>query len=108
MAQSRPLPTGTWQRLRFAIDTTAPKLDTWLGDEQIPVLHADGVPTQDIDQQWLARTTSTPPTIQVADYELALEIAVENVVHCEERDDVLPPIGRGLRLARPRHGTVVH
>ncbi|PZG84844.1 cellulose-binding protein, partial [Streptomyces sp. NTH33] len=56
VAQSRPLPTGSWQCLRFAIDTTAPKLDTWLGDEQIPGLHADGVPTQDIDQQWLART----------------------------------------------------
>ncbi|PJM96673.1 cellulose-binding domain-containing protein [Streptomyces sp. CB01373] len=62
VAQSRPLPTGSWQCLRFAIDTTAPKLDTWLGDEQIPGLHADGVPTQDIDQQWLARTTPPRPT----------------------------------------------
>ncbi|MGW1401489.1 cellulose-binding domain-containing protein [Streptomyces sp. NPDC002405] len=62
VAQSRPLPTGSWQCLRFAIDTTAPKLDTWLGDEQIPGLHADGVPTQDIDQQWLARTAPPRPT----------------------------------------------
>ncbi|MEU7384280.1 cellulose-binding domain-containing protein [Streptomyces sp. NPDC042207] len=62
VAQSRPLPTGSWQCLRFAIDTTAPKLDTWLGDEQIPGLHADGVPTQDVDQQWLARTTPPRPT----------------------------------------------
>ncbi|MET9442676.1 cellulose-binding domain-containing protein [Streptomyces sp. NPDC006610] len=62
VALSRPLPTGTWQCLRFAIDTTAPKLDTWLGDEQIPGLHADGVPTHDIDQQWLARTTPPRPT----------------------------------------------
>ncbi|MBB4795903.1 hypothetical protein BJY54_006515 [Streptomyces nodosus] len=62
VAQSRPLPTGSWQCLRFAIDTTAPKLDTWLGDTQIPGLHADGVPTQDIDQQWLARTTPPRPT----------------------------------------------
>ncbi|MGW2765316.1 cellulose-binding domain-containing protein [Streptomyces sp. NPDC001275] len=62
VAQSRPLPTGSWQCLRFAIDTTAPKLDTWLGDERIPGLHADGVPTQDIDQQWLARTTPPRPT----------------------------------------------
>ncbi|MFF9126587.1 cellulose-binding domain-containing protein [Streptomyces sp. NPDC014889] len=62
VAQSRPLPTGSWQCLRFAIDTTAPKLDTWLGNEQIPGLHADGVPTQDIDQQWLARTTPPRPT----------------------------------------------
>ncbi|MFH8935482.1 cellulose-binding domain-containing protein [Streptomyces griseosporeus] len=62
VALSRPLPTGSWQCVRFAIDTSAPKLDTWLGDEQIPGLHADGVPTQDIDQQWLARTTPPRPT----------------------------------------------
>ncbi|HWU05126.1 MAG TPA: cellulose-binding domain-containing protein [Streptomyces sp.] len=62
VALSRPLPTGSWQCLRFAIDTTAPGLDTWLGDEQIPGLHADGVPTQDIDQQWLVRTAPPRPT----------------------------------------------
>ncbi|MFI1293977.1 hypothetical protein ACH4VM_37150 [Streptomyces sp. NPDC020792] len=92
----------------MAIDTTAPKLGTWLGDEQIPDLHADSVTTHDIDKQWLARTHRTAParpTIQGPDYKLALEIVVENVIHCEERDDVLPPTGRGLR-ARPRHGAV--
>ncbi|MFG3003270.1 cellulose-binding domain-containing protein [Streptomyces calvus] len=62
VALSRPLPTGSWQCLRFAVDTTAPGLDTWLGDEQVPGLHADGVPTQDIDQQWLTRTTPPRPT----------------------------------------------
>ncbi|MEU1126139.1 cellulose-binding domain-containing protein [Streptomyces sp. NPDC005899] len=62
VAQSRPLPTGSWQCLRFAIDTRAPGLDTWLGDGLVPGLHADGVPTQDIDQQWLARTTPPRPT----------------------------------------------
>ncbi|MEU1039719.1 cellulose-binding domain-containing protein [Streptomyces sp. NPDC005907] len=62
VALSRPLPTGSWQCLRFAIDTTVPGLDTWLGDERIPGLHADGVPTQDMDQQWLARTTPPRPT----------------------------------------------
>jgi hypothetical protein len=59
---SSPLPTLTWQCLRFAIDTSAPELDTWLDDEQVPGLHADGVPTQDIDQQWLSRTTPPRPT----------------------------------------------
>lgn len=62
VALSRPLPTGSWQCLRFAVDTTAPKLDTWLGDELVPGLHADGVPTQDVDQQWLSRTTPPEPT----------------------------------------------
>jgi hypothetical protein len=59
---SSPLPTLTWQCLRFAVDTSAPKADTWLGDKQIPGLHLDGVPTQDIDQQWLSRTTPPRPT----------------------------------------------
>ncbi|WP_406099013.1 cellulose-binding domain-containing protein [Streptomyces sp. NBC_01013] len=59
---SRPLPTGSWQCLRFAVDTSAPALDTWLDDEQVPGLHADGVPTQDVDAQWLSRTTPPRPT----------------------------------------------
>lgn len=59
---SRPLPTDSWQCLRFAVDTSAPGLDTWLDDEQVPGLHADGVPTQDIDAQWLSRTTPPRPT----------------------------------------------
>ncbi|MEU9646698.1 cellulose-binding domain-containing protein [Streptomyces sp. NPDC048188] len=62
VALSRPLPTNGWQCLRFAIDTSAGPLDTWLGDEQVPGLHADGVPTQDVDQQWLARGSAPRPT----------------------------------------------
>ncbi|MFG3246151.1 cellulose-binding domain-containing protein [Streptomyces sp. NPDC048187] len=62
VALSRPLPTNGWQCLRFAIDTSAGHLDTWLGDEQVPGLHADGVPTQDVDQQWLARGSAPRPT----------------------------------------------
>ncbi|MFE2433980.1 cellulose-binding protein, partial [Streptomyces sp. NPDC059409] len=31
-------------------------------DDQLPGLHADGVPTQDVDQQWLARGTAPRPT----------------------------------------------
>ncbi|WP_405192096.1 cellulose-binding domain-containing protein [Streptomyces anthocyanicus] len=62
VALSRPLPTDGWQCLRVAIDTSAAGLDTWLGDEQVPGLHADGVPTQDVDQQWLTRGTAPRPT----------------------------------------------
>lgn len=62
VAQSRPLPTGGWQCLRFMIDTSNGNLDTWLNDQQVPGLHADGVPTGDIDQQWLSRTTPPRPT----------------------------------------------
>ncbi|MFJ6075051.1 cellulose-binding domain-containing protein [Streptomyces sp. NPDC093065] len=62
VALSRPLPTDGWQCLRFAVDTSAGHLDTWLGEEQVPGLHADGVPTQDVDQQWLANGTAPRPT----------------------------------------------
>ncbi|MFJ4806180.1 cellulose-binding domain-containing protein [Streptomyces murinus] len=62
VAQSAPLPTGSWQCLRFMVDTSNGHLDTWLGDQQIPGLHQDGVPTADIDQQWLSRTTAPRPT----------------------------------------------
>jgi hypothetical protein len=62
VAQSRPLPTGSWQCLRFKIDTSNGNLDTWLNSDQVPGLHADGVPTADIDQQWLSRTTAPRPT----------------------------------------------
>ncbi|WP_407638957.1 hypothetical protein [Actinacidiphila yeochonensis] len=62
VALSTPLPTGSWQCLRFAVDTTKPALDTWLGDTQVPGLHVDGVPTQDVDQQWLSSTTPPRPT----------------------------------------------
>lgn len=44
------------------INTSNGNLDTWLGDQQVPGLHQDGVPTADIDQQWLSRTTAPRPT----------------------------------------------
>ncbi|MGW0857664.1 cellulose-binding domain-containing protein [Streptomyces sp. NPDC002690] len=59
---SRSLPTDSWHCLRFAVDTSAPGLDTWLDGELVPGLHADGVPTQDVDAQWLSRTTAPRPT----------------------------------------------
>ncbi|MFY4721152.1 cellulose-binding domain-containing protein [Streptomyces sp. LaBMicrA B280] len=62
VAQSEPLPTGSWQCLRFMVDTSNGHLDTWLGDQQVPGLHQDGVPTADIDQQWLSRTAAPRPT----------------------------------------------
>ncbi|MFE6101741.1 cellulose-binding domain-containing protein [Streptomyces laurentii] len=62
VALSKPLPTGSWQCLRFMINTSNGNLDTWLGDQQVPGLHQDGVPTADIDQQWLSRTTPPRPT----------------------------------------------
>jgi hypothetical protein len=62
VAQSLPLPTGSWQCLRFAIGTTSPNLETWLNGTDVPGLRVDGVPTADIDSQWLSNTTPPRPT----------------------------------------------
>lgn len=62
VAQSVPLPTGRWVCLRFAIDTSAPSLHTWVDDQEVAGLRVDGVPTPDVDRQWLARTTPPRPT----------------------------------------------
>ncbi|MET8566145.1 hypothetical protein ABZV75_38390 [Streptomyces flaveolus] len=53
-------------------------LDTWLGDQQVPGLHEDGVPTADIDQQRLSRTTAPRPA--------SLRLGWEN---CSDGDDTL-------------------
>ncbi|MGV9350136.1 cellulose-binding domain-containing protein [Streptomyces spiralis] len=62
VALSAPLPTGRWVCLRFAVDTTRQNMDTWMDDTQIAGLHVDGTPTQDVDAQWLSRTTAPRPT----------------------------------------------
>jgi hypothetical protein len=62
VAQSVPLPTNRWVCVRFAVDTTKQSMQTWLDDQEVPGLHVDGVPTQDIDSQWLSRSTPPRPT----------------------------------------------
>lgn len=54
VAQSRPLPTGQWNCVEFMVDGRG-LLSTWLNGAAVPGLQVDGVPTADIDQQWLAR-----------------------------------------------------
>ncbi|MFG2041225.1 hypothetical protein [Dactylosporangium sp. NPDC048998] len=68
VAQSRPLPTNTWNCVEFMVDGRG-LLSTWLNGAAIPGLTVDGVPTPDIDQQWLA-TTWRP---QVTDLRLGWE-----------------------------------
>ncbi|RSM37088.1 cellulose-binding protein [Amycolatopsis balhimycina DSM 5908] len=55
VAQSVPLPTGTWSCFEFQLDGAGGKLRTWLNSTEVPGLVVDGVPTPDIDQQWLGR-----------------------------------------------------
>lgn len=62
VALSAPLATGRWLCLRYEIDTTAQSMRTWVDDQEVAGLRVDGVPTQDIDRQWLTRTAVPRPT----------------------------------------------
>jgi hypothetical protein len=56
VALSAPLPTGTWNCVEFTINQSAGTMQTWLNGTSVPGLVADGVPTHDIDGQWLNKT----------------------------------------------------
>jgi hypothetical protein len=56
VALSAPLPVNTWNCVEFKIDGTGGTIETWLNDVAVPGLQVDGVPTHDIDGQWLNRT----------------------------------------------------
>jgi hypothetical protein len=56
VAQSTPLPTGTWNCVELKIDGTNGTIETWLNGTSVPGLLEDGTPTHDIDGQWLNRT----------------------------------------------------
>ncbi|GAA3304090.1 lytic polysaccharide monooxygenase [Dactylosporangium vinaceum] len=60
VAQSRPLPTNSWNCVEFMVDGRG-LLTTWLNGTAIPGLTVDGTPTADIDQQWLARSWKPAP-----------------------------------------------
>jgi hypothetical protein len=56
LALSVVLPTNTWSCVEFMVNGGNGQMQTWLNGADVPGLHEDGVPTQDIDQQWLNRT----------------------------------------------------
>jgi hypothetical protein len=56
VAQSRPLPTGVWTCVEFTVNGADGTMETWLDGVSVPGLRQDGVPTHDIDRQWLNRT----------------------------------------------------
>jgi hypothetical protein len=56
VAQSAPLPTNTWNCVELKVSGADGTLQTWLNGTAIPGLTEDGVPTHDIDSQWLNRT----------------------------------------------------
>ena len=56
VAQSAPLPTDAWTCVEFMVDGADGTMQTWLNGVSVPGLRQDGVPTHDIDGQWLNRT----------------------------------------------------
>lgn len=56
VALSAPLPTGAWTCVEFKVDQGNGTMQTWLNGTSVPGLLQDGVPTHDIDGQWLNRT----------------------------------------------------
>jgi hypothetical protein len=56
VALSRPLPVDTWNCVEFKVNGADGTMQTWLNDVSVPGLLQDGVPTHDIDGQWLNRT----------------------------------------------------
>ena len=56
VALSQPLPVGTWNCVEFKVDGRDGTIETWLNGTSVPGLLEDGVPTHDIDSQWLNRT----------------------------------------------------
>jgi len=53
VAQSAPLAVNQWSCVEFEI--TGSELRTWVNGNEVPGLRADGVPTPDVDAQWLRR-----------------------------------------------------
>lgn len=70
VSMSRPLPVGAWTCVEFRVDMGAGHLETWVNDEAVPGLVVDGVPTHDVDSQWLNRPNWRP---QLADLRIGWE-----------------------------------
>jgi len=56
VALSAPLPVNMWNCVEFKVDGRDGTMETWLNGTSVPGLLEDGVPTHDIDSQWLNRT----------------------------------------------------
>ncbi|MFG1994396.1 cellulose-binding domain-containing protein [Actinoplanes sp. NPDC048988] len=56
VALSAPLPVNTWNCVEYKVDGANGTIETWLNGTSVPGLREDGVPTHDIDSQWLNRT----------------------------------------------------
>jgi hypothetical protein len=62
-AQSLPAPTMRWTCVELAVDTGARTIRTWVDGALVPGLVDDGVPTPDVDAQWLQQDPSWSPRL---------------------------------------------
>jgi hypothetical protein len=60
VAQSTPLPLNTWTCVEFRVDGANGHLSTWVNGTAVTGLQVDGVPTADVDGQWLRRAGWRP------------------------------------------------
>ncbi len=60
VALSVPLATTQWTCVEFMVNRSTGTMDTWVNGAQVAGLHNDGVPTQDVDAQWLSRSNWRP------------------------------------------------
>ncbi|GAA2131217.1 cellulose binding domain-containing protein [Glycomyces algeriensis] len=68
VALSRPLPVAEWTCVEFQI--SGGELATWVDGDAVEGLNVDGVPTHDVDSQWLAKPNWNP---DLADLRLGWE-----------------------------------
>jgi hypothetical protein len=69
-ALSVSLPALAWRCVEFHIDESDGQMQTWVDGADVAGLHQDGVPTQDIDKQWLNKSGWKP---DVTDLKLGWE-----------------------------------
>jgi hypothetical protein len=70
VAQSVPLATNRWVCVEFMVNGTNGTAQTWIDGTDVAGLHEDGVPTQDVDRQWIGSGTWRP---RLTDFRLGWE-----------------------------------
>ena len=58
-------PALAWRCVEFHVDETDGQMQTWVDGADVPGLHQDGVPTQDIDKQWLNKVGWKPDLVDL-------------------------------------------
>lgn len=59
VSQSAALPTGVWTCVEFSVNGSNGQIQTWVNGTSVPGLTEDGVPTPDVDSQWLSGNGAT-------------------------------------------------